>query len=89
MIADALPPQENEKKNAKPSPGEANLEPPTVTSTLSRGNGSTQDGRTFAQQSKLPKLPVPPLKDTCERYLRALKGLQVSATRATPLRTEC
>ncbi|KAJ9104530.1 hypothetical protein QFC21_002026 [Naganishia friedmannii] len=76
MIADALPPQENDKKNAKPSPGEANLEPPTVSSTLNRGNGAMQPGRTFAQQHKLPKLPVPPLKDTCDRYLTALQGLQ-------------
>ncbi|KAF8756075.1 carnitine choline acetyltransferase family [Rhizoctonia solani] len=31
---------------------------------------------TFANQSSLPKLPIPPLKDTCERYLRALSALQ-------------
>lgn len=33
-------------------------------------------GKTFASQHKLPKLPVPPLEDTCKRYLRALEGLQ-------------
>ncbi|EJD00440.1 acyltransferase ChoActase/COT/CPT [Fomitiporia mediterranea MF3/22] len=32
--------------------------------------------RTFASQSKLPRLPIPPLEDTCKRYLRALKALQ-------------
>ncbi|KAI0798637.1 acyltransferase ChoActase/COT/CPT [Irpex lacteus] len=32
--------------------------------------------RTFARQSELPKLPVPPLEDTCRRYLQALEGLQ-------------
>ncbi|KAG6811804.1 hypothetical protein H0H92_005727 [Tricholoma furcatifolium] len=32
--------------------------------------------RTFAQQHKLPKLPIPELEDTCRRYLRALEGLQ-------------
>lgn len=32
--------------------------------------------QTFAQQHKLPKLPVPPLEDTCKRYLRALEALQ-------------
>lgn len=32
--------------------------------------------RTFAHQSKLPKLPIPPLEDTCKRYLRALEALQ-------------
>ncbi|THH28350.1 hypothetical protein EUX98_g5849 [Antrodiella citrinella] len=32
--------------------------------------------RTFARQDELPKLPVPPLEDTCNRYLQALEGLQ-------------
>jgi carnitine O-acetyltransferase len=31
---------------------------------------------TLAHQSKLPKLPIPPLEDTCRRYLRALEALQ-------------
>ena len=33
-------------------------------------------GRTFAYQDQLPKLPIPPLEDTCRKYLRALQGLQ-------------
>ncbi|KAG8892051.1 hypothetical protein FRC01_014375, partial [Tulasnella sp. 417] len=33
-------------------------------------------GKTFAGQSSIPKLPIPPLEDTCNRYLRALEGLQ-------------
>ena len=32
--------------------------------------------RTLAFQDQLPKLPIPPLEDTCRRYLTALKGLQ-------------
>jgi carnitine O-acetyltransferase len=32
--------------------------------------------RTWAHQSQLPNLPIPPLEDTCRRYLTALKGLQ-------------
>ncbi|GJJ11727.1 hypothetical protein Clacol_005965 [Clathrus columnatus] len=32
--------------------------------------------RTFSKQHLLPKLPVPPLEETCVRYLRALEGLQ-------------
>jgi carnitine O-acetyltransferase len=31
---------------------------------------------TLAHQDKLPKLPIPPLEDTCRRYLRALEALQ-------------
>ncbi|KAL2020144.1 hypothetical protein VTK56DRAFT_8749 [Thermocarpiscus australiensis] len=33
-------------------------------------------GVTYAHQDKLPKLPIPDLERTCERYLRALKPLQ-------------
>ncbi|KAF8734289.1 hypothetical protein AX14_003458 [Amanita brunnescens Koide BX004] len=35
-----------------------------------------ESGLTFAFQDKLPKLPIPPLEDTCRRYLRALEYLQ-------------
>ena len=35
-----------------------------------------QTGVTFAHQEKLPKLPIPSLEDTCNRYLRALEALQ-------------
>ncbi|KAJ6455968.1 acyltransferase ChoActase/COT/CPT [Mycena vitilis] len=39
--------------------------------------GQVPEGkRTFVGQSKLPKLPIPPLEDTCRRYLEALKALQ-------------
>ena len=37
---------------------------------------SKPPGKTFAHQDKLPHLPIPPLEDTCSRYLRALKALQ-------------
>ncbi len=39
--------------------------------------GQGQGGKTWSLQHKLPKLPVPPLADSCRRYLRALEGLQV------------
>ena len=32
--------------------------------------------RSFMFQDKLPKLPIPPLEDTCRRYLTALEALQ-------------
>ena len=45
-----------------------------TTTTKFEANPAT--GRTFANQSKLPKLPIPPLEQTCKRYLRALEALQ-------------
>lgn len=65
-------------QNGKATPAEANMDPPTVTTKLNDGDAPSKQGRTFALQHKLPRLPVPPLKDTCERYLRALQGLQVT-----------
>lgn len=47
----------------------------------SRGNMGPNDdksypGVTFAHQDKLPKLPIPELADSCDKYLQALKPLQ-------------
>jgi carnitine O-acetyltransferase len=39
-------------------------------------NPSPPTDRTLAYQDKLPKLPIPPLEDTCRRYLKALEALQ-------------
>lgn len=33
-------------------------------------------GKTFARQSEIPKLPIPKLQDTAQRYLRSLEPLQ-------------
>lgn len=35
-----------------------------------------QAGITFAHQDKLPKLPIPDLESSCQKYLTALKPLQ-------------
>jgi Choline/Carnitine o-acyltransferase len=35
-----------------------------------------QPTRTWAHQDQLPRLPIPPLEDTCRRYLTVLKELQ-------------
>lgn len=39
-------------------------------------NSSPSVGKTLAYQDRLPKLPIPSLEDTCQRYLRALQSLQ-------------
>jgi carnitine O-acetyltransferase len=44
--------------------------------TMSAHEDKPKGGVTFAQQEKLPKLPIPDLEQTCQRYLTALKPLQ-------------
>jgi hypothetical protein len=44
--------------------------------TMSSYEDKPKGGVTFASQDKLPKLPIPDLEQTCQRYLAALKPLQ-------------
>lgn len=44
----------------------------------SRSWGHSSSGITFAAQSKLPKLPLPSLEHSCQRYLDVLKPLQTT-----------
>jgi carnitine O-acetyltransferase len=39
-------------------------------------NPNSRPGITFAAQDKLPKLPIPDLEASCQKYLAALKPLQ-------------
>ena len=50
-----------------------------MSTTAIKGNfrsKSSHTTSTCAHQYNLPKLPIPPLEETCRRYLTALKGLQ-------------
>ncbi|KAK3315053.1 Choline/Carnitine o-acyltransferase-domain-containing protein [Apodospora peruviana] len=46
------------------------------TIAMSAGDDKPKGGVTFAHQDKLPKLPIPELEGTCQKYLEALKPLQ-------------
>jgi len=46
------------------------------TTTIIDHNLQPKHPGTWAHQGQLPKLPIPPLEDTCRRYLASLKGLQ-------------
>ncbi|KAG8996479.1 hypothetical protein FRB90_012724, partial [Tulasnella sp. 427] len=50
--------------------------PPSTSDSSSQAMALNLQGKTFAGQSSIPKLPIPPLEETCNRYVRALEGLQ-------------
>ncbi|KAF9446565.1 acyltransferase ChoActase/COT/CPT [Macrolepiota fuliginosa MF-IS2] len=52
------------------------ISPPSGTGTVTRFSKDKASGKTLAFQDQLPKLPIPPLEDTCKRYLKALEALQ-------------
>ena len=47
-----------------------------MSNPVTRFETNPPESRTFARQKELPKLPIPPLEETCSRYLRSLEGLQ-------------
>lgn len=56
--------------------GAAGIFPKNGPDSSARSWGHHQSGITFAAQHKLPKLPLPLLESSCQRYLKALKPLQ-------------
>ncbi|KZZ97378.1 carnitine acetyl transferase [Moelleriella libera RCEF 2490] len=50
--------------------------------THKNGESQRDGGITFAAQDKLPKLPIPDLASTCDKYLQVLKPLQTPRQRA-------
>ena len=48
----------------------------SASNPVTRFEATPPESRTFARQGELPSLPIPPLEETCRRYLRALEGLQ-------------
>lgn len=51
-------------------------QPKQAPSRMGVNENRSYPGVTFAQQDKLPKLPIPELTGTCDKYLAALKPLQ-------------
>ena len=63
----------------KPSP-KPNSTPNTM--SYAHEQPSAGDGITFSHQDKLPKLPIPELERTCQKYLQVLRPLQTSREHA-------
>lgn len=68
---------------ASPAPEPSPLQPaqpsklPEKLQKMGDARGSpASTGVTFAGQDKLPRLPIPALENTCNKYLAALKPLQ-------------
>lgn len=54
----------------------SSLNGPEQNDSLSQQGSERKSGITFAAQNKLPKLPIPDLESTCQKYLDVLKPLQ-------------
>lgn len=68
---------------ASSQPAISDADRSSINSRDQRGSRLSRDGDrkpalTFANQDKLPKLPIPDLESTCQKYLDALKPLQSS-----------
>lgn len=49
---------------------------------MSADKAKPNPGITFAAEDKLPKLPIPDLESSCNKYLQALKPLQTAREHA-------
>lgn len=71
----------NAQKNAE-SKMASSTSAPSVNGTAPNGTdasaGQTKKGITFANQDSLPKLPIPDLESTCQKYLDVLYPLQTA-----------
>lgn len=61
-----------------PTPSAAGKQNATNIELTSKGDEQEGQGggKTFARQNELPRLPIPALEESCERYLTALQPLQ-------------
>lgn len=50
--------------------------PPVPAGTLTPSAQNAPNGIMSHYPAVLPKLPIPPIEDSCRRYLEALEGLQ-------------
>lgn len=78
----AMPKSLNESL-ASSQPAISDADRSSINSRDQRGSRLPRDGDrkpalTFANQDILPKLPIPDLESTCQKYLDALKPLQSS-----------
>lgn len=65
----------------KPSPKSTSTSK-SATMSCAHEQPSAGDGITFSHQDKLPKLPIPELEKTCQKYLQVLRPLQTSREHA-------
>jgi hypothetical protein len=77
VVASSSPPKSApaEFKHSKPSSKETSKSLPVPDQKTEKSAMTTQ-GVTFASQDKLPKLPIPDLDKSCNKYLASLRPLQ-------------
>lgn len=79
-LATSQPPNsKTDRSSATPTQREST---PAQKEPLASHESNYKPGITYAAQEKLPKLPIPELESTCEKYKNALKPLQNSREQA-------
>lgn len=87
----AMPTSLNESLAASQPPNTGTDASPTATMNsypasaqhpMSADKAKPNPGITFAAEDKLPKLPIPDLESSCNKYLQALKPLQTAREHA-------
>ncbi|TWU74922.1 hypothetical protein ED733_004585 [Metarhizium rileyi] len=87
-LAEPLPDPITPRKLSESSPSLAARESSSLFAAYTRmpmdhsGESHRDGGITFAAQDSLPKLPIPDLSSTCDKYLEALGPLQTPRERA-------
>lgn len=73
-LASSQPPNNNTSQPSAASSQQAYSD--SQREPLASHKPDNKPGITYASQEKLPKLPIPELDSTCEKYINALKPLQ-------------
>ena len=79
-LASSQPP--NNDTDRSPAADSQQAYTPSQREPLASHKPDYKPGITYAAQEKLPKLPIPELESTCEKYKNALKPLQNSREQA-------
>lgn len=76
VVTSKMPGQDGSNRSSEAAKKEAASFSEAAREPLASSKHHEKSGITFASQDKLPKLPIPELESSCQKYLESLKPLQ-------------